>query len=158
MHADPAHRKALFQVASQFNLLEMTGPDVTPEDGVTRYSHDRTQGPACALAAGAATVYRNYCVPVSDRIGQTRDRQIDCLRDVGAELGNDRNELWTMRNGYAQCTKERLETIAEKLDGCDVAGVDRIRDLVRIGIHKGVQVTDVQAEHLVSQAFVRRYR
>ncbi|MEO7891071.1 MAG: hypothetical protein ABIW19_13805 [Vicinamibacterales bacterium] len=153
MHADPANRNALFQVASQFNLLEMSGPDVTPEDGVTRYAHDRTQGPACALAAGAATVYRNYFVPVSGRIGQARDRQIDCLRDVGAELGNDRNELWTMRNGYAQCTKKGLEIIADKLEGCDADGVDRIRDLVRIGIHKRVQVTDVQGEHLVSQAF-----
>ena len=31
LHRDPANRHALFQVASQFNLLEMTGPDVTPE-------------------------------------------------------------------------------------------------------------------------------
>lgn len=34
LHRD-VNRGALFQVASQFNLLEMTGPDVTPEDGVT---------------------------------------------------------------------------------------------------------------------------
>src|SRR5687768_5099562 len=60
MHGHPAHRNALFQVASQFNLLEMPGPDVCPEDGVTRYAFDLTQGPACAIAAGAATVYRNY--------------------------------------------------------------------------------------------------
>ena len=31
MHRDPANRGALFQVASQFNLLEMTGPGVAPE-------------------------------------------------------------------------------------------------------------------------------
>ena len=43
-HRDPANRHALFQVASQFNLLEMTGPDVTPEHGVTRYAFDPTQG------------------------------------------------------------------------------------------------------------------
>jgi hypothetical protein len=30
MHADPELEGALFQVASQFNLLEMTGPSVTP--------------------------------------------------------------------------------------------------------------------------------
>jgi hypothetical protein len=54
MHADPELEGALFQVASQFNLLEMTGPSVIPEDGVTRYSSDHTQGPACAVAAGAA--------------------------------------------------------------------------------------------------------
>jgi len=30
--------------------------------GVTRYQHDHTQGPACAIACGAATIYRNYFV------------------------------------------------------------------------------------------------
>ena len=34
LHADPANINALFQVASQFNLLEMTGPSVAPERGV----------------------------------------------------------------------------------------------------------------------------
>jgi len=154
MHRDPHNHHALFQVASQFNLLEMTGPDVTPEHGVTRYVHDRTQGPACALAAGAATVYRNYFVPVAGLAGQTRDRQIDCLKDVGAELGNDANHLWTMRNGYALCTEEGLATIDRKLDTLNVQGVDRLRDCIRIGIHSGVQVTDVEENtQLVSQAF-----
>jgi hypothetical protein len=72
LHRRSAHRDALFQVASQFNLLEMVGPDVSPEDGVTRYADDHTQGPACARAAGAATVYRNYFVPVvarTDKLG-----------------------------------------------------------------------------------------
>jgi len=36
MHQDPQYAGALFQVASQFNLLEMVGPSVTPEQGVTR--------------------------------------------------------------------------------------------------------------------------
>jgi hypothetical protein len=52
LHADRAHQGALFQVASQFNMLEMIGPEVTPEEGVTRYASDHTQGPACAVAAG----------------------------------------------------------------------------------------------------------
>ena len=68
MHQSPENAGALFQVASQFNLLEMTGPEVSPEDGVTRYQHDRTQGPACAIAAGAATIYRNYFAPVGGRL------------------------------------------------------------------------------------------
>src|SRR5436190_12134980 len=96
MHRIPANRNALFQVASQFNLLEMVGPHVSPEDGVTRYVDDHTQGPACAIAAGAATVYRNYFVPVAGQVGQTRDRQIDCLRDLGAALDNETHDLWTM--------------------------------------------------------------
>ena len=65
MHQAPECAGALIQVASQFNVLEMTGPSVSPEEGVTRYEHDRTQGPACAIAAGAATIYRNYFVPVA---------------------------------------------------------------------------------------------
>jgi hypothetical protein len=35
MHRSPENAGALFQVASQFNLLEMVSPDVTPEHGVT---------------------------------------------------------------------------------------------------------------------------
>jgi hypothetical protein len=153
MHGDPAHRGALFQVASQFNLLEMTGPDVSPEDGVTRYVWDRTQGPACALAAAAATVYGNYFVPIGRHVGQSRDRQIDCLSDLGTELGNDTHDLWEMRNGYALCTEEGLATIGRTLDALDVRGRDKLRDLIRIGIHSGVQVTDVEDEQLVSQGF-----
>ena len=82
MHGRPEYCGALFQVASQFNLLEKIGPGVTPEDGVARYEHDRTQGPACAIAAGAATIYRNYFAPVGGAIGQTRDRQIDGFADL----------------------------------------------------------------------------
>jgi hypothetical protein len=52
MHRSPENAGATFQVASQFNLLEMVSPDVMPEDGVTRYEYDRTRGPACAIAAG----------------------------------------------------------------------------------------------------------
>ena len=37
LHRDPEYGGALFQVASQFNLLEMTGPNVRPEHGVARY-------------------------------------------------------------------------------------------------------------------------
>ena len=42
MHRSPEYAGALFQVASQFNLLEMVSPTITPEDGVTRYQHDKT--------------------------------------------------------------------------------------------------------------------
>jgi len=42
MHVNPANTGALFQVASQFNLLEMVSSSVTPEQGVTRYPWDGT--------------------------------------------------------------------------------------------------------------------
>jgi hypothetical protein len=43
MHQAPECAGALIQVASQFNVLEMTGPSVSPEEGVTRYVHDRNR-------------------------------------------------------------------------------------------------------------------
>ena len=69
--AQPGSAGAVFQVASQFNMLEMVSPDVTPERGVDGYEHDHTQGPACAIACGAGTIYRNYFVPVDGGMGQT---------------------------------------------------------------------------------------
>jgi hypothetical protein len=94
LHALPDNQGALFQVASQFNCLEFAAPSVVPEDGVSRYAHDPTQGPACSLAAAAATVYRNYFVPVGASEGQTRDNQIDNLAGVAEELTrHDRDEL-----------------------------------------------------------------
>ena len=153
LHRSPANRHALFQVASQFNLLEMTGPDVSPEDGVTRYAYDRTQGPVCAIAAGAATIYRNYCAPVDGRAGQRRDRQIDCLTDLGSALGNEDGALWTMRNGYALCTEAGLAAIEQRLETPDTAR-DDLRDLLRVGLHWDVEVTGGHAAGLlVSQAF-----
>lgn len=69
LQPDSRQAGALFQVASQFNLLEMVGPAVSPEDGVTRYGLDATQGPACAIASGAGTTYRNYFAHVQGRVG-----------------------------------------------------------------------------------------
>lgn len=157
MHADPEFEGALFQVASQFNLLEMTSPSVTPEDGVTRYVTDRTQGPACAVAAGAATIYRNYFAPVGDESGQTRDRQIDALAQVGGALSATLNrpvtDLWTMRNGYALCTRDGLRAITDLLDRCTEEDRDDLRARLAIGLHRDVQVTDVPEPRRVSQAF-----
>lgn len=145
---------AMFQVASQFNLLEMIGPSVTPEHGVTRYAQDRTQGPACAIAAGAATIYRNYLMPLGNGAGQRADRQVDCLVDLGAALGNQDGRLWTMRNGYALCTAEGLEEIDGRLARMSAAELRSLRSLLRIGVHRDVQVTDCgQPGRTVSQAF-----
>jgi hypothetical protein len=61
---DRRNAGSVFQVASQFNCLEMVNPTRTPEDGITSYCYDKTQGPACAIACPAATLYRNYLWPM----------------------------------------------------------------------------------------------
>lgn len=158
LHRAPENRGALFQVASQFNMLEMVGPDVTPEDGVAGYAHDRTQGPACAMAAGAATIYRNYLVPVAGEIGQTAERQLDGLAAFGdglaQRLGTRREALWAMRNGYALPTRASLDAIAEYLSAADEDTLDDLRGRLRLGLHTDVEVTDGPAPRpLISQIF-----
>jgi hypothetical protein len=108
LHVDQTNSDTLFQVASQFNLLEMVSPTVTPEMGVGIYDFDPTQGPACAIAAGAGTIYRNYFAPVNEQVGQSANNQIDCLADLGTALGNTKNRLWEMKNGYALASHDGL--------------------------------------------------
>ncbi len=153
LHGDPANAGALFQVASQFNLLEMTLPTMTPEKGVSAYEQDKTQGPACAIAAGAGTLYRNYFVRVQGETGQTSDRQIDCLADIGRELGNTDNRLWEMKNGYLLASRDGLQAINQKIGALSESGIDRLRGLLRIGIQWNTEVTIDHARHLVTQAY-----
>lgn len=153
LHADVANAGSLFQVASQFNLLEMVSPAITPEQGVGIYEHDLTQGPACAIAAGAGTIYRNYFVPLQGQIGQTKERQIDCLADLGRALGNTDDRLWRMQNGYALASRSGLAEIAHRLQTAGPDEIDALRRLLRIGIQWRTQVTLRQATHQVSQAY-----
>ena len=153
MHRDANNAGALFQVASQFNLLEMVGHSVSPEDGATRYQSDPTQGPPCAIAAGAGTIYRNYFAPVDGHFGQRTDRQFDCLQGIGKLLGNEEGSLWTMRNGYCLTTDDGLAEIDGKLRSLDAGQLDDLKGHLRIGMHWSVEVTDERAGHLVSQAY-----
>jgi len=153
LHLNRANENALFQVASQFNLLEMTSPRVTPECGVGIYEHDFTQGPACAIAAGAGTIYRNYFVDINGRIGQTADNQIDCLSGIAKLLDNSKQRLWKIVNGYALPSAEGLEEINRKLESMDEAALDAVRQALQIGLHWDTQVTLGDASHTVSQAY-----
>lgn len=153
LHADQANAGGLFQVASQFNLLEMVGVSVTPEQGVGIYEHDHTQGPACAIAAGAGTIYRNYFAPVNGRVGQSSGNQIDCLADLGAALGNSSQRLWEMRNGYALASSQGLLEISRRLNASSENELDQLRQLLRIGLQWNTQVTISDLTHTVAQAY-----
>jgi hypothetical protein len=98
MHANRGNAGALFQVASQFNLLEMVSERVTPEQGVTRYEQDATPGaPPAPSLRGPAPSTATTLAPVDGQFGQRVDRQIDCLHDIGTALDNVQDRLWQMR-------------------------------------------------------------
>ena len=153
LHREKANAGAAFQVASQFNLLEMVSQSVTPEQGIGIYSNDPTQGPACAIACGAGTVYRNYFVQLNGQVGQTTAKQVDCIEDVGFSLGNDNGNLWRMQNGYLLPTKVGLQLITAKLNAMKDEQLDTLRSKLRIGIQSNTQVTLGDCTHLVTQIY-----
>jgi len=153
LHTNASNSGSLFQVASQFNLLEMVSPSVTPEQGVGIYENDPTQGPACAVAAGAGTIYRNYFAIVNGQTGQSAGNQIDCLADIGAALGNTESRLWEMRNGYALASQSGLVEVSNRLRASSESELDELRKLLRIGIQWDTQVTLNNSQHTVSQAY-----
>jgi len=150
LHLDESNENALFQVASQFNLLEMVGANVSPEEGIDIYEYDNTQGPICAICCGAGTIYRNYFVELEGEVGQSASKQINCLAKLGEALGNENNALWEMRNGYALLKEDGLYTINRQLE---VMSVDKIREQLQIGLMWDTQVTLDGCTHRVSQAY-----
>ena len=149
LHRDSANAGALFQVASQFNTLEMASPSVTPEAGVSGYEYDHTQGPACAIACGAGTIWRNYFADVDGERGQTADRQIDNLADLVSNAG----VTVTMRNGYALPTDQQLRTLVTHIDSLDADQRNILGSLLRVGIQWNAEVTLGGAGHTVTQAY-----
>jgi lipoprotein signal peptidase len=161
LHTDPQNAGALFQVASQFNLLEMVGPTVTPDSGITGYQFDRTQGPACAMACGAGLIYRNYFVPVNGDVGQTAERQLNMLDAFEQQLlvqVNKHNEqqfdsLWQMKNGYALPGTQQLAAINNALEQLSQSEINALISTIKIGVQYDTQVTVKNTSHLVTQAY-----
>lgn len=154
MHRLPDNANSVFQAASQFNLLEMTSPRITPEFGITDYAYDKTQGPACAIACGAGTVYRNYFVKLENgQIGQSKFHQIDCLSEIGKELKNDGLSLWEMSNGYAMVNQNGLLHINKKLHSLRNEGWESLKGKLKVGIQWNTEVTITDDKQCVTQVY-----
>ena len=153
LHCNTENSDALFQAASQFNLLEMVSPIITPEQGIDRYEFDNTQGPVCAIACGAGTIYRNYFVDLGNQLGQTAINQIDCLELVGEELENEKLNLWKMRNGYALASQEGLLAINKKISGLNYEERENLKEKLKVGIQWNTEVTKSTTRHKVSQIY-----
>jgi len=163
---------SVVQAASQFNFLEMPGPKVTPDAGIEEYEFDPTQGPACAVACGAGTAYRNYLVPVpipslesrdqsiSSR-GQTKHSQLNGLDGVERYLGDlfvgddDVVVPWIVKNGYVEAPdSEGLEKFNQRLLSKPELR-DEIVSRVKIGVQEETAVTHRLSEgnRIVTQTY-----
>lgn len=149
----------IVQAASQFNLLEFPSPTNIPENGISNYVYDRTQGPACAVACAAGTAYRNYLVPVpSPKIvgngvepipavqrGQTRKNQLNGLADVEEYLQKEtelKKPPWKVKNGYVESSRRALEPLNKLLTDPNSSLRDEMISRMRIGIQENTDVTD----------------
>ena len=154
LHADPANSLDMFQVASQFNALEFPSPDTRPEDGITNYASDPTQGPACSLAAAAGTAFRNYCINLQTQFGQTESKQLNNL--AGLELSLRNGPFWTVKNGYVESDIESLASFDVEVSS---RSWDELVGAIRIGIQERTEVvfenrfSRLTTPHLVNQAF-----
>jgi hypothetical protein len=149
LHLDIRNAGAVFQVASQFNCLEMKEPGARPENGVTGYYNDATQGPACALACPAATVYRNYLV--NDGRGQCGSHQIDGLSLVGRLVQNSKEKYWKMQNGYClPLDSGSIGRLSKRIASSAALGAE-VCSSVQVGIHWDTEVKG--GSHRVCQVF-----
>jgi hypothetical protein len=133
MHAE--HPGATFLAASGLNCLEFTGPGQRPEDGVTRYERDNTQGPACALACAPGTVVRNYF----SANGPTG--QLSLLDNVWGALGGARGAPFAVRSGYVSAPRGAAglaEANAALAKG--TPSRDALRDAARVGVQARTEV------------------
>lgn len=126
LHQDPQNGGAVFQVASLFNCLEMSGPEIPPEDGLTAYCHESTQGAICSLSCPAGAVFRNYFL--------NDGAQVDCLSGVAELVRNRQEGFWSLRNGY--CLPRVAEKIAVlgRLVEEKKVDVEDMRGRVKVGI------------------------
>ena len=139
-------QRALVQVASNFNALEVPSRDAAPDHGslVTNYAVDSTQGPAASFGVPAASILRAHYpffradvsgASASDTWGQTAERQIELLADVRDHFGTCVNGKSTIRGNEPPIVADGAASVA---DGD--ASVAAVADRIRVGLHTDAQV------------------
>jgi hypothetical protein len=89
MQADPKNRDAVFQVASNFNCLELVSPH-DAVDGITKYVHDLTQGPFASISAAPGLILRHYYAFYNPLTSQEEWQQ---YAEVGGVMDNKNHKL-----------------------------------------------------------------
>lgn len=158
LHTEPQNKYAVFQAASQFNCLEFISERVTPEKGIACYARDPTQGPACATACAPGTVVRNYFG--LDGKGQSKDVQIENLKECEELLDNARHNYFRVVGGYTLSSDEKLVRLSRAFKENPTLCME-FRDALRIGVQQDTEVTGSKfgrvqytgPQQLVTQAY-----
>lgn len=134
LHGDPRYARAVFQAASQFNCLE-SGPEYTPEKGVSAYAEEPTQGRECAISCAPGTIVRAYFALNGGP--QTEDNQINTIEDLVGQLG----EKAIVKNGYtAPPDAKILQKLNDKIPA-QASKWENLTGAVRLGVQADTEVT-----------------
>ena len=94
-------------------------------------------------ASSAAAVSYGVDAARTVHVGQTAEHQLDTLATLGTALGNALAGYWTVQNGYVRVGHggtRALAEVAARLDNASENERDRLRALVRIGVHEDTEV------------------
>lgn len=147
LHLDPANAGAVFQVSSLFNCLETAQAGRGPEAGITHYGSRSGQGPICAMACPAATIYRNYFVNGTGQLNNS----VDCLSALGRFVRNDEHKYWTVVRGYCLPVLPNHMANLSHAIGRDREYQLQAQSRVQVGIHWDTEVKE--GNHKVCQVF-----
>jgi hypothetical protein len=142
------NNNATIQVASQFNCLEMVDYNELPENGITCYQNDRTQGPICVMCTPAGLAYRNYIF----NGGQTKNNQIDMTSELLSYFKSIDNSIdWKVINGYLMINDVQvLIKISNLLKNDDIRLSAKYK--IKAGIHNnlGIFIDGKKYDHKVN--------
>lgn len=136
MQSDSRNIGATFQVASNFSTLESIHPGDIPENGISNYINDPTQGPFASISAAPGTLLRCYGAfynPTQQPImwRQTKDRQIELYPHNFLK----NHYLGTVTNGYVN-----LKLNLAELKNYNKIDLNKLKKEISIGFHSNVQV------------------
>ena len=142
------YKNATIQVASQLNCLEMINPYIRPENGITIYSQDNTQGPICSLCCPAGLAYRNYIY----NGGQTYNNQICLITEAFQYLKSIDSYLnYNIINGYLLIHNTTdLIKINNLLDNNNVR--QHFKNVIKSGSHSNQEVSN-KVNHNVNHVY-----
>mmetsp|Transcript_286 Transcript_286/g.968 ORF Transcript_286/g.968 Transcript_286/m.968 type:complete len:406 (-) Transcript_286:87-1304(-) len=163
VHIRTENKGATFQAASQFNCLEHTSEEGLPEHGITCYSYDRTQGPACAICCAPGTAVRNYKVKLhgdDKEEGQSKGRQVENLAEIEKLLKNgEQQRYFRVVSGYTMADNDSLTALNGVMAKPGIE--DEVIAKLRIGVQQDTEVTCYafgqkmceEEDQLVTQAY-----